>query len=253
VSASRYIISCVAILLILALAALCVVGAFLGSERAARLFDSPPLAIFWALFIALGLGAALSPPRLRNPGLLMMHLAPVLILAGAFIGSEKGHALARRYFHSEKVTAGVMVIPEGKAENAMFAFSTTKTVVRLPFELQLRRFTIEHYPETETGRTSGSFREPAPVRRYRSEVTILENGKPVAEKVIEVNHPLRYGGYSFFQNSYMTGRTPCTVLLVSSDSGLALVYAGFILLCAGAFWWAWVGPAWAATRKVYGH
>jgi hypothetical protein len=83
----------------------------------------------------------------------------------------------------------------------------------------------------------------ADVKDYRSDLSVLEEGETAVRKVVEVNHPLHYGGYRFYQASYGTeaGRS-YTVLSVSSDSGVNMVYLGFILLTAGAFWWLWGGP-----------
>jgi hypothetical protein len=40
------------------------------------------------------------------------------------------------------------------------------------------------------------------VKDYISELEIVRNGNVVAAKNVEVNHPLHYGGYHFFQRSY---------------------------------------------------
>ncbi len=42
------------------------------------------------------------------------------------------------------------------------------------------------------------------VKEYTSILTILENGKEVLRKSIEVNHPLHYKGLAFYQSSYGT-------------------------------------------------
>ena len=83
----------------------------------------------------------------------------------------------------------------------------------------------------------------AEIRDYKSDLAVLEEGRVVAQKVIEVNHPLQYGGYHFYQHSYDSKGERYTVLSMTSDSGLSLVYAGFLLLCAGAFWQFWGRPA----------
>jgi len=84
-----------------------------------------------------------------------------------------------------------------------------------------------------------------PPKDYKSDLAILDEGQevPEAAKVIEVNHPLHYRGYHFYQSSYDAQRGQFTVLFVKSDSGLLAVYAGFILLCGGGFWLFWVQPA----------
>ncbi len=75
---------------------------------------------------------------------------------------------------------------------------------------------------------------------YISELQIIENNKVVAEKDIEVNHPLHYGGYHFYQHSYDAEAGQYTVLAVTSDTSLALVYAGYLMLCIGVFWQLWL-------------
>jgi hypothetical protein len=75
---------------------------------------------------------------------------------------------------------------------------------------------------------------------YISELQIIVDNKVVAEKNIEVNHPLHYGGYHFYQNSYDAEAGLYTVLEVTSDTGLNLVYAGYLMLCIGVFWHLWL-------------
>jgi hypothetical protein len=87
------------------------------------------------------------------------------------------------------------------------------------------------------------------VKSYQSDVTILEDNRKVGEAVIEVNHPLHWGGYSFYQSSYDAERESYTVLSVVSDSGLAVVYLGMAVLSIGAFWRFWGEAAWGWTRK----
>jgi hypothetical protein len=78
------------------------------------------------------------------------------------------------------------------------------------------------------------------VRDYVSELEIVKDGHVVAAKSIEVNHPLHYGGYHFYQHSYGEDKLgDYTVLMVVSDSGLNLVYGGYAMLVAGVFWHFW--------------
>jgi hypothetical protein len=78
------------------------------------------------------------------------------------------------------------------------------------------------------------------VKDYISELEIVQDGKVVAAKAIEVNHPLHYGGYHFYQHSLdEDARGRYTVLMVVSDSGLNLVYGGYMMLAAGVFWHFW--------------
>jgi len=91
------------------------------------------------------------------------------------------------------------------------------------------------------------------IRDFKSRLVVLEEGKQIIEKVIEVNDPLHYEGYHFYQHGYDARAGRFTDLRVTSDSGLTFVYMGFFLLCAGTFWLFWVQPAWAYFRKPRDH
>jgi hypothetical protein len=83
------------------------------------------------------------------------------------------------------------------------------------------------------------------VRDYVSEVEIVQDGAVAAEKSIEVNHPLHYGGYYLYQHSYGEAKTGVyTVLTVVSDSGLTAVYAGYAMLIIGLCWHFWRKTMW---------
>ena len=80
---------------------------------------------------------------------------------------------------------------------------------------------------------------PLVIRDYFSDVVVIENEKEVASKTIEVNHPLHYAGYHFYQHSYDSQAQQYTILSVTSDSGLYAVYGGYWLLCLGVLWQFW--------------
>jgi hypothetical protein len=78
------------------------------------------------------------------------------------------------------------------------------------------------------------------IRDYISDLEVIKDGKVVAEKSIEVNHPLYFGGYHFYQSSYDDDAHKYTVLSVVSNTGMNLVYAGFLMLVIGVFWHFWL-------------
>ncbi len=87
------------------------------------------------------------------------------------------------------------------------------------------------------------------IKDYISEVEIVADGKPVAAKAIEVNHPLHYGGYHLYQQSLDEDNAgQYTILQVVSDSGLNVVYGGFVMLIAGVFWHFWGRRALIAVK-----
>jgi hypothetical protein len=78
------------------------------------------------------------------------------------------------------------------------------------------------------------------IQEYISDVEVIKDNAAVARKSIEVNKPLHFGGYLFYQQDYDHEGGQYTVLRVTSDNGLGVVYLGYILLCVGAFWHLWL-------------
>ncbi len=118
-----------------------------------------------------------------------------------------------------------------------------ETAVRLP----LGPF-IRNMPANQDDSEGPDLYFVAPVgdiKAYLSDVTVIEGDRPVAEATIEVNHPLHWGGYHFYQYDYDKTNESYSILHVVSDSGLWAVYLGLFLLVAGAFGRFWLEPAWA--------
>ncbi|MCK5565210.1 MAG: cytochrome c biogenesis protein ResB [Planctomycetes bacterium] len=86
------------------------------------------------------------------------------------------------------------------------------------------------------------------VSDYISDLKVIADGKVVAEKSIEVNKPLYYGRYHFYQSSYDDEEGLYTILSVTSDTGLYLVYAGYLMLSIGVFWHFWLRKAFKITK-----
>ncbi|MFN8589356.1 MAG: cytochrome c biogenesis protein CcsA [Candidatus Eisenbacteria bacterium] len=91
----------------------------------------------------------------------------------------------------------------------------------LPFTVRLDDYQMEFYPGTM---------RPA---QFRSHLTIVDGGREHRADVY-MNHPYRYRGWTFFQSSYQieNGRE-MTVLSVSRDPGMPVVFWGYYLLMIG--------------------
>jgi len=84
---------------------------------------------------------------------------------------------------------------------------------------------------------------------YVSELEVVRDGQVVAEKDIEVNHPLYFGGYHFYQVDYDHEAGQYTVLSVQSDTGLQLVFIGYWALCIGIIWHLWLRHVFARIKS----
>jgi cytochrome c biogenesis protein len=126
---------------------------------------------------AVGHGYVITAERGRwtRLGVYGVHFSIVVLLIGALIGSLKGFE-------------GYVNIPEGEAQDTIqLRFSGLP--FKLPFSIRCEDFDVQFY---KTG---------AP-KEFRSKLALLEKGKPVLEKDVIVNHPIRYKGINIFQSSY---------------------------------------------------
>lgn len=228
----------VSLAMVVLLVILSVYGAFLGPYHAKTFFNSPALSVYWLAlmaFLVVTFAAFCRPVRL--PGLFLMHGGCILVLAGAFWGSGTGLKIGNRLFGTDKIQKGRMIIFEGDAENRILLGGIGR-IKELPFHIRLKDFRIEYY-------------KPESVRDYISDIQVVQDGSVIAEKSIEVNHPLHFGGYHFYQNSFDPEAHKYTVLSIVSDTGLNLVYAGYLALVIGVFWHFWLRHIF--TKRVNGN
>jgi len=74
-------------------------------------------------------------------------------------------------------------------ESLSFTGQQTLAVSKASFQVRLDRFETEFY-------------QNGAVRDWISTLTIMENGRPVLSRAVEVNHPLSYRGFVFYQSGY---------------------------------------------------
>lgn len=105
----------------------------------------------------------------------VVHLSIILIFLGAIIGIRFGFK-------------GYLNLPEGQTSDVLYV--SPQKSIPLGFTVKCNWYDTQYY---EGGNTP---------KEFQSEIVIIENGKEVMSKVIEVNDPLKYKGITFFQSSY---------------------------------------------------
>lgn len=81
------------------------------------------------------------------------------------------------------------------------------------------------------------------IKDYWSDLSVWENGHQVLKKTIEVNDPLEYKGYMFYQSRWeATRRGVNSGIQVVKDPGLVVVYAGCAMICIGVAFIFYVRP-----------
>ena len=140
--------------------------------------------------------------RFARFGTYVSHLSLILILIGAVIGNFWGFSDD----HVEIAKGATYDVRQGQN-----------------FSVRSDDFQVEYYPNKapkdfktiskETTTTNG----PIP-KDFRSDVTVIENGKEVLKKTIRVNDPLSYKGVNFYLSDFFyTAKASGTVTATDSE------------------------------------
>ncbi len=113
--------------------------------------------------------------RYSRLGVYVTHLSILLILVGAVVGMKFGFN-------------GNLNLLEGTSSSV--AFGNSGQEIPLGFELRCDNFDVNFYPDSDRP------------KEYKSWLTVIDHGKEVMKKEIEVNSPLTYNGITFYQSRY---------------------------------------------------
>ena len=113
--------------------------------------------------------------RLSYFGVYVVHLSVLLILVGGLVGSFFGFEAYVNILEGEKTDRVII--------------RKTMRPLDLGFEVRCDKFSVDFY---KTG---------AP-REFKSNLSFLVNGKAVRKNDLLVNHPVEFGGVTFYQASY---------------------------------------------------
>ena len=115
-------------------------------------------------------------------GVPITHLSILIILIGGIIGSFYGFK-------------GHVSILEGETVDEVFVRTKDGEISQpIDFSVRCDDFNITYY--------NLPGRKEKHVKEYTSLISILENGKEVLKKTVQVNHPLHYKGLAFYQSNY---------------------------------------------------
>ena len=130
---------------------------------------------------------------------------------------------------AQKIAAQLVVPQSFTADGKPFTFTLRPARVRFPFSLTLLKATHTVYPGTDIPKD------------FRSRVLLDNPGTGEKREVeISMNHPLRYGGYTYYQyqmdagqTAQMAGRTPTSVLQVVRNPSWLTPYIGCAMVGMG--------------------
>ena len=109
-----------------------------------------------------------------------------------------------------------------KYKDQTYYFQLRKKKLKLPASIKLDNVIQETYKGTDVA------------KHFESKITLTTETGESRKARIYMNHPLKYGGYTFFQASFQrqsAGET--SVLSVSRDPGQAVSFAGYCIVVLG--------------------
>lgn len=238
----RNVLNIIILLALALMTGLSIFGAFLGSQRAGAIAGSGFFVVLGIILLLVFAGSFLRfPILLARPGLLMIHIGCMAVLLGGIWGGKWSHSMRME----DMPESSVGLVRYGKLYKSLLKIDKGDfasglryddeqggvNVCPLDYKIYLSDFTLEHYPNGQ-------------VSDYVSQVMIIgKSGQHFGPYEIEVNKPLYFGGYHFYQHGYDQQSGSFTILRVVSDDGLWLVYAGYFLLLSGICWHLWLEPA----------
>ncbi|WP_457552468.1 cytochrome c biogenesis protein ResB [Desulfobacula sp.] len=134
--------------------------------------------------------------RWTRMGVYVVHFSILLLLTGALVGSLFG--FKARLQLNEGATSDTAILVKKRIP------------INIGFSIKCNDFDVKFY---DTG---------AP-KEFKSNLTIIEDGKESFTKDIIVNHPLRYKGINIFQASYGAGQPDSAVLEVIRQSDKTVI------------------------------
>ncbi|HOW28453.1 MAG TPA: cytochrome c biogenesis protein ResB [Elusimicrobiota bacterium] len=104
-----------------------------------------------------------------------------------------------------------------------------------------RQFVFARFPEFRSKSAPSGFRFyyeyiPGRVRQYESRLMVVIEGRTPLERTVNVNSPMTYDGYRFYQAGFDPDNPRLSILHVVKDPSVGWVYAGFFLLIVGLGW-----------------
>lgn len=152
-----------------------VIGSIITTLGLHQVFSNP-FFVITLLLLGLNLTACImqrmtvlvKKPSWQKIGSVILHTGFVFVLIGSTISSFDKH---EHYFEAQ---AGEL---------------KELSIQGFPFDLVIKDFTIEYFEDNFS-------------KQYRSTVQVMQNGLPLKEQEISVNHPLKYSGVKVYQTGF---------------------------------------------------
>ena len=171
-----------------------------------------PFVIIWTWMMVISALAALNHLlrwKVKEIPFILNHLGVVIAIVAATLGNADSQTLQMTVFSD---------MPEWRA------IDDNGEVHDPGIAIDLHSFTMEEYPDHTP-------------KRFASDITVYTEDGDSVQGIVEVNKPLKVGGWKIYQYSYDTSRgaySAYSVFQLVRDPWLFWVYLGICMMLAGA-------------------
>ena len=171
-----------------------------------------PFVIIWTWMMVISALAALNHLlrwKVKEIPFILNHLGVVIAIVAATLGNADSQTLQMTVFSD---------MPEWRA------FDDNGEVHDPGIAIDLHSFTMEEYPDHTP-------------KRFASDITVYTEDGDSVQGIVEVNKPLKVGGWKIYQYGYDTSRgaySAYSVFQLVRDPWIFWVYLGICMMLAGA-------------------
>ncbi len=173
-----------------------------GQVGDTSLYSNPLMILGWGIVAISGSYLIFRKRKTMGIPTILIHASFILILIGALVS------------HFSEL--GIIHLREGEAKSV--ALTEKNTMIKLPFDIILRNFTIEYYNASD-----------AP-KDFVSVVEIVEKEGKASTHRISMNKILDYDGYRLFQSSYDNDGKGSILIVAHDPVGTGITYIGYVML-----------------------
>ncbi|GAB6010518.1 cytochrome c biogenesis protein [Viscerimonas tarda] len=210
----KYCVSGALIALLISMAAATMLENLYGRETVMRcIYGSWWFVVLWGILSMSTIIYIILTKLYKQKAVFLLHCSFLVILTGAlitFVSADRG------YLH----------IRQGQILN-YYLSEEDETRQQLPFDVKLLVFDIEYHPGTD---------DPADFTSF-----LIVDGEVCK---VSMNKIYRHKGYRLYQLSYDSDEEGSALLVNHDPWGIAVTYAGYILLAIAVLWLLWLQISW---------
>lgn len=214
-----------AVACMLAMVVLAVAGALpVDGDTQTAVFRTPIFLALAGLLCILIVAVTFHRGRPVSLPFLLAHWGAVMVIAGGYLGWRYG-------------ISGQVMLPVVPAHEATNVVLKDRRTMPLGFRLRVLSFQVEHYaPRSDQSSLQRGVQTP---KSYEARLALTGPEGVTEERLLRVNHPVKFGGWRVYLASYEAHPMTIVSLSLRYDPARGLVHLGIWVTIIGVGWLCW--------------